>query len=926
MKTAFWMSVLVACCFVLLPVLAAQEPGLVRGTVMDPSGIPVAEAAVKLVSETTAETLKTVTDGIGQFVFAQVPPGKYLLHVKMQGFEKAELELEVGEKPVPAQRVRLELAGVQEEITVSARATSDPLSGDQNTTSVLLEHDLLKDLPTKKEDPLVVANLFVNPAANDVEGTKIVVDGVEGASLDVGPNMIKSIAVDKNPYSAEFSRPGKGRIEVTTRPGSLRRFHKRFEFNIRDASLDARNHFATVTRSRRREWIDGQIDGPLFGGKATFFLSADALRDNANEFVNATLPGGISLFDAVPVPRRTGHVFGRTDIRLSPNNLLSVRYSGLITRWANQGVGGFDLAERGFATNKRMQEVRVAHIATPTPSLLNQFVVDLRKRPDLDYSLADAPAILVNGAFNKGGAQISQRDLEKDMEFQDFVSYIHGKHSLRFGGWGKSRFIDFTDRSNFGGTFEFSDPQSYVKGLPSKYTVSQGDPRVKYNQNEIAYFFQDEIHLLPRLSLLLGVRHELQSDLDYHKNVAPRIGLTTSFANSRLIVRAGSGIFYQRLPRSLAIQTLLSDGTHLQNFVVSDPVGFPAPPAILPNSPQSVLRIDPRIRAPYAIQASLGVEGRLGSQTSLTAEYVMLRGVRLFRLRDLNAPLPATVQRPDPTFVYVGQFETTGHSDHHGVTVGVNTTFRRLQLVSRYTFSRSLDDTSPLKLEPGVIGPFPADNFNLQGERGRSDFDQRHRLAVAAILKLPQGMKLGVISTVRSGIPYNITTGYDDNNDTVFNDRPSLGNANAPFDSFGVDGQILRRDGFPACGTPAVSSCVIPGVLYNGAQVASGTLNPVNPNDVRWLVLPGPGNVGRNAGIGPGWANVDVRFTKKFTLRKAADKTETSKDIELRFDAFDLLNHTNYKTYVGTITSPHFGLPNAAFPSRELQIGLRVSF
>jgi hypothetical protein len=340
-------------------------------------------------------------------------------------------------------------------------------------------------------------------------------------------------------------------------------------------------------------------------------------------------------------------------------------------------------------------------------------------------------------------------------------------------------------------------------------------------------------------------------------------------------------------------------------------LSFPSPPALLPNSPPNVLRIDPFIRTPYVVQASLGVEAKLGTQTSLTAEYAMLRGVRLYRMRDINAPLPTTGERPDANFVQVGQFETTGSSYNHSLTLGLKTNLRRLQLVSRYTFSRSIDDTPGLTLQPGQMGPFPADNFNLRGERGRSDFDQRHRLVLAAVLKLPEGMKLGVISTVRSGIPYNITTGFDDNHDGIFNDRPSLGNPNAPWNSFGVDGSFVTLPG----GIPGT-----PGVLYNGSQAV------VDANSVHWLILPGPGNIGRNTGIGPGWADVDLRFTKKFILRKAADKTEATREVEFRFDAFDLLNQTNYKTYVGTVTSPLFGLPNAAFPSRELQIGLRVSF
>src|SRR5207249_8701596 len=67
----------------------------------------------------------------------------------------------------------------------------------------------------------------------------------------------------KSPYSSEFGRPGKGRIEVATRAGSLLRFHKRFEFAIRDASLDAHNHFTLLAPPRRREWLEGELDGPL---------------------------------------------------------------------------------------------------------------------------------------------------------------------------------------------------------------------------------------------------------------------------------------------------------------------------------------------------------------------------------------------------------------------------------------------------------------------------------------------------------------------------------------------------------------------------------------------------------------------------------------------------------------------------------------
>ena len=136
--------------------------------------------------------------------------------------------------------------------------------------------------------------------------------------------------------------------------------------------------------------------------------------------------------------------------------------------------------------------------------------------------------------------------------------------------------------------------------------------------------------------------------------------------------------------------------------------------------------------------------------------------------------------------------------------------------------------------------------------------------------------------------------GSDDKHDSVFNDRPSLGNPGAPSNSFGIDGSFVG--GIPQC-------------------------------EQRPLVgLPGRGNVGRNTGNGPGWTKVDLRFTKKFILRKAVDKTETTREIDLRADAFNVLNHTNYKNYVGTVTSALLGFANDAYPARELPLGIRSSF
>jgi len=908
MRKAIWLGVLIVWFSVIVPAAMGQNLGQVEGTVEDPTGIPVAQAEVKLTGQNTGIVQKAVTDEAGHFAFTGVEPGDYVLSAKVEGFEKAQLQLKVGTSPTPAQRVRLKVATVTEEITVSAQS-SDPLSSEQNSTAVQVDHELLRSLPAKDANPLAVASLFVDPSANGAEGTKIVVDGVEGNELDVPASSVKSVSVNKNPYSAEFGRPGKGRIEVVTRGGSQRHFHSRFTFTFRDASMDARNAFADVRPPRRRELFEGAIDGPLVRDKVTFFLGGEYLKDNDTAFVAAETPSG-RLVESLGIPRRTPRLFGRMDFRLTPLQILSVRYNWSRDSLGNQGVGAFDLPERAWNSANETHEVRISETVIRSANFSNEVRFDFRSRRKEAQSLTDAPAILVPGAFHSGGAQISRSDRENIMDVQELVSYVHGRHTLRLGGVAKSRFIDFTDRSDFGGTFTFSDLAAFTSKQPRpfKFTVNQGDPRLSFTQHEFAYFFQDEIRLRPRFSLLLGLRHELQSNLHYHKNLAPRVALAYTTANGQTVLRAGAGIFYQRQPVTVEEQSLLLDGSHLRQIVISNPsfplVGDPSALANLP--PPSVVRMDPNIRGAYAVQASLGVEQKLGRQSYLSAEYTMLRGLELYRMRDINAPLPATGLRPDPNFLNIDQFETSGSSHSHSLNLGFRTSVRgKVQLVSQYTLSHAIDDTSGLS-------SLPADNFDLRSERGRADFDQRHRFNLAGVLKLPHGFGFGLIASVGSGIPYNITTGFDNNHDTVANDRPSLGNPNAPFTSFGIDGRFIGQT---------------PGVLYDGAKALSaGSFLTVNANDVHWLILPGAGNIGRNIGNGPGFVNLDLRSAKRFKLWNNREKGNRSPELEFRLDAFNILNHVNRKNFVGPLSSPFFGRANAAHSARELQASAKFTF
>ncbi len=250
-------------CYAVLAGLAlGQGTGALRGTVKDSSGQIVVGADVKLRNPATGEELSTSSDEEGRFRFKGLVLGNYLLVVTDPGFKPAELPVSVGDQNEDKLRVVLQVASDAESVRVSANDVNVPLAS-QNADAIELDHRWMENLPSKEADPLAVPSLFLNPAAASSLGPMILVDGVESSALEVPLTSIKRILVNKSPYSAEFARPGRGRIEVFTRKGNLRDYHGNVTFLLRNSALDARNAFADVRPASQREIAEAELDGPL---------------------------------------------------------------------------------------------------------------------------------------------------------------------------------------------------------------------------------------------------------------------------------------------------------------------------------------------------------------------------------------------------------------------------------------------------------------------------------------------------------------------------------------------------------------------------------------------------------------------------------------------------------------------------------------
>ncbi|HKW76194.1 MAG TPA: hypothetical protein VJN64_11770, partial [Terriglobales bacterium] len=342
------------------------------------------------------------------------------------------------------------------------------------------------------------------------------------------------------------------------------------------------------------------------------------------------------------------------------------------------------------------------------------------------------------------------------------LSYSHGANTWRFGGAFRPRHFDFNDASNFGGTFTFSSLGSFSAGSPELFEIIQGNPKLSFSQNEAYGFLEDDVQIGSHTNLMAGLRYDWQQRIDDHNNFAPRLALGFSPGTGKTVFRVGGGMFYDHMSDSVTERTLLLNGVNASEFILQNPA-FPT--LSLVGVTPSIWSAAPQMQTPYLIQGSTSVEHGFGAMKA-SVEYQFLRGIHLFRARDINTPLAGT-GRPDPNLFLVRQAESTASSRSNSLSTSFQGRIAKpIKIKAQYTFSHSNDDTDgPLVL--------PADSRDLSGEWGRSLFDIRHRFTLAAVADLPKEFRVGTLFSAHSAPPFNITTGADSNGNGIVNDRPA---------------------------------------------------------------------------------------------------------------------------------------------------------
>jgi hypothetical protein len=131
----------------------------------------------------------------------------------------------------------------------------------------------------------------------------------------------------------------------------------------------------------------------------------------------------------------------------------------------------------------------------------------------------------------------------------------------------------------------------------------------------------------------MGFRYETQNNIHDHKDFAPRVGIAWGLGGGRqpkTVLRAGTGIFYDRFTEDLTLQAIRQNGVAQQQFTVFNPDFFPNVPSVANLEaklvPQAIRRVDSNLEAPYVIQSAIGVDRQLPGNIALSVTYTNTAG------------------------------------------------------------------------------------------------------------------------------------------------------------------------------------------------------------------------------------------------------------------------------------------------------------
>lgn len=853
-----------ACSFI---ALASSQSSILRIKTVDQNGEAILNVNARL-KTINGRTLELKSDKSPIITFLNLKIGKATLEVGAEGFKTQALEVKI-KFGINSIVIKLNIEEIVEKVEVVTDRQSSSVDPQNGAFTNFLTKEQLASLPNDPEE------LRKELERQFGQNVLITVDGFVGGRLPP-KSQIASIRITRSSFDAEYHKIGSTSISIISKAGGGK-WNGSFTFNFNDSIFDARNPFSDRRLPSQIKKFDGFLSGPIIKNRTSFFLNVYNTNSYNQRNIVAFLPAG-EIKASTNINSNSFIPWLKLSHNLNKTDILNVSFIANIRNSEGLGVGGFNLPTRAFENKTISNQLQVSLSKYIGTRFLNEFRFQYTSERDETIPSSEETSIFVLDAFNKGGA--GNRNLSKKQNFWISNNLFFGlgnNHAVKIGSmFGLSR-INSNSLNNQNGTFIFSNLEDFALNRPSIFTQSTGARKINVSRMQFALFFQDDVRIRKSFTASFGLRYELQNQLKDRNNFSPRLGFVWSpFANGKLTFRGGVGLYYEWLDADAISLIRRRDINQLGETVIINP-SYPDPFQSGENKilPKSYWRLASDVKNPYVLLTSVGMEARIKNDLFIRTLYKYQKGVRQFRSRDINAPYPATQIRPNSAFGKIIQVESSAFFTQNSLNIEFNGRLKKdVFFTSSYTLGKTISDNS------GIFG-LPSDNYNLSLDRSVADNDQRHRFYNLLSWEILRNVRLSGIFTADSGKPYSITTGRDNNKDTIFNDRPVGVNRNSERGAWHkqFDGSISWTMGLVK--NKKSDSTVPTTVAISASEAASGIIE------------------------------IDTRY--KYFLK-------------FYVIASNIFNQTNLTNFVGVQTSPFFRKPTSAIQPRKINFGVRFSF
>ena len=876
------------------------------GVIRDPTGAFIPGATVELRDGNTGQLQTTTTNEEGLFRFTFLKPGAYTVAAGASGFARAQSGVRVSLGQVARADLQLNLAGIEEQLTVSLRAMQVNTENGDIATSLLAEQVALVPNPggdltnMAQTAPGVVmntqsgwgnfvafgttsfANIYTLNGQN--QNDSYVGQAVTGATnMLLGQNEVQEMTIVTNGYLGQHGTAG-ATVNYVTKSGG-NDWHGNAVYSWDGRALNANNFFNKRFGTDRpfvnvNEWA-GSLGGPVKKDKLFFFVNNEGHRMVIPTSQAVRIPS--PQFDAVTVANLQA---------VSPGSVPF--YQRMFTLW-NNAPGA----------------------ASATDTLADNFG-NGHGCPE-DFTLGGAPCALE--------FQSTAGNLTYEWLLTGRVDWNIGAHDTAF--------LHF--RTDHGSQAANSDP---ISPLFSGFGTL---PSYQGQINETHTFGSQTAHQFIVSGSWYSALWKLSDGAEAFPEVdgmqwQPRLGFSWSpFGDVRsTVVRGGMGRFADGIvPGNPLLYTLgnppSATGFYVAGGALSPDIGDNMMAmAAAANAPfrssfasggtlKSMSETNPRfvppslgipadhVHYPRYREWSLELQQGLGRNSVATLKYVGNHGIReivanpgwnaycdtaclaaLGSTASAFAGLPPAV--PDARFGSILQLESTGVSNYNGLVLSIDHRSNLFTVHANYAFSHALDDLS----NSGVWFSEYATNWSVVNQvdprnlhrynYGNAAYDVRHYASMNWVLQLPHrigpktllsGWTLAGTLFVRSGFPFTVT------------------------DSTAA--AVLAGDNYSGAYTTVVFANVTgdPAHTCGRAAVDTTCLNLTNFHPA----LNGFGAQSRNQFYGPGFFNMDLGILKEFDLPLTREGVKLTVSANL----FNALNHPNFDQPVADIRDPSFG-------------------